>query len=367
MRVSYMRTESSEEEQVKRNGKRWALAATTAIAVGFAGIAGPSALGSVKRASAPYEVAVLSPGTAHDGSWGQAVSMGAQAAGKLHGVKVSYVANLNTPAQYQQSAASYASKGYKLVILANGSVPSVLPALAGRFPKTTFCLYATTVPLKRKNECLVNPVFQDGDFVAGYLAGLVSKHHDVGVIGGYNFATLNSEMEGFILGARFADPKIKVQETFINSWTDVSAARAAAEAQINAGADVIFSATDQATQGIYAAAESAKHTYVVSQYFDTHKQAPSVALTSVLLNLQGVTKKTIVLGAHGKLEKKNYIYGPKAGVGKLSPFYNLSSVVPKTAKKKLAVVEKDVASGKIKVPYLSASGAGKKYPLKKLR
>lgn len=351
---------------MKRNAKRWVAAAGLTTMTALTAMPAVAASASVKKSAKSYEVAVLTPGTANDGSWGEAVGIGARAARLGHHIQVSYVANLNTPDQYQQSAASYASKGYKLVILANGSVPSILPVLAKQFPQTTFCLYATTVPLTTKNECLVNPVFQDGDFVAGYLAGMVSKSHDVGVIGGYNFATLNSEMEGFILGARYADPSIKIQETFINSWTDVAAARAAAQAQISAGADIIFSATDQATQGIYAAAESAKGTYVISQYFDTHAQAPSVALTSVLLNLQGVTEQTIVLGSEGKLQKKNYLYGPSFGVGKLAPFYKLSSVVSSSAKAKLAKVEAEVMSGKIKVPYLSVSGSGKTYALKRL-
>lgn len=351
---------------MKTNVKRWiagvsatAIASMSLFTVGVASVSAATKSGS-------YKVAVLTPGTANDGSWGEAVGIGARGARLGHHITVAYVANLNTPAQYQQSGASYASQGYKLVLLANGSVPTVLSALASQFPKTMFCEYATTIKLTLKNECLVNPVFQDGDFIAGVLAGFTSKTHDVGVIGGYDFATLNSEMEGFILGARYADPKVKVQETFINSWTDVSAARAAAAAQISAGADIIFSATDQATQGIYAAAEGKKGTYVISQYFDTHAQAPSVALTSVLLNLQGATEQTIVLGSQGKLVKKNYLYGPTFGVGRLAPFYGLSKVVPKSAVAKLAVVESKVASGKIKVPYLGVSGTGGTYPLAKL-
>lgn len=343
---------------------RLAVGCTVVSSVAFVG-GSPAVLGASQHAKA-FRVAVLTPGTPNDGSWGQSIAIGARTAASNYGMKLSLADNLNTPDQYQQQASAFASKHYQMVLIANGSDPDVAVKVAKQFPNTFFCETAVVIPHRPKNLCTNNPQFQNGDFAAGVLAALITKTNHVGVIGGFNFPVLNSEMEGFILGARWVDHQIKVSETFINSWTDVGAARAAAQAQIGAGSDIIFSATDQATQGIFSAAQQHPHTYVISQYFDTHSQAPSVALTSVLLNLNFATAQVLKLGYFHRLTNKNYVLGPKQGVGKLAPFHNLSNVVPAVAKRRLKKVQQWIYTGKLKVPFLGNSGSAVHYNLGKL-
>ncbi len=328
---------------------------------------GASASGTSSHATrATYSVAVLNPGSKNDGSWGQAVDTGALAAGKSSGAKVTLVDNLQTPAQYQQQGAAFASKGYNLVIIANGSDPQVVVALAKQFPKTFFCETAATIASRPANVCTNNLTYYDGDFLAGALAAMVSKTGHVGEIGGYSFPQLNWEMNGFSLGARYVNPKIQISSTYVNTWTDVGVTRAAAQAQITAGADVIFSATDQATQGIYAAAQAKGNTYAISQYFDTHSQAPSVVLTSVLFNLQGSVGDLITMGAAGKLKNANYVTDFNAGAGKLAPFYGLApSVVTPAIQARLKKIEASISSGKLVVPALAAEKQGLTYSLSK--
>lgn len=339
------------------------LAGAMVLALALAACGGSASSNSGKA----INVALLYPGTSNDGSWGQAITIGGRDAAKATGVHVSYGDNLNDPSQYQQQGAAFAGRGFQFVVIANGSDPNVAVALAKQFPKAFFCEAAVTIPNRPSNLCTYNPVFQNGDFLAGALAAMVSKSGGVGVIGGYNFPVLNSEMEGFILGARWINPNIKVSETFINSWTDVAAAHAAAQAQIAAGADVLFSATDQASQGMYEAAQAHPGTYVIPQYFDSHSQAPSVILTSVLLNLQGCTQTIIEKFVHHQLTNKNYVFGLSAGVGQLAPFYNLApSVVTAADQTRLNKIRQMIESGQLVVPFLGTSGQGETYNLSQL-
>jgi len=312
-----------------------------------------------------FKVAVLSPGTSNDGSWGQDVNQGAVAARK-YTTQLVFVDNLNTADQYQQQGAAFAAKKFNLIIVANYSVPDTVVKLARQFPNVKFVAMATHINGLPKNMAAVNLLFQNGDFLAGALAAMLAKGNTLGAIGGFSFPALNSEMEGFTLGARWIKHSMTVKETFINSWTDVAAARTAAQAQIGAGAELLFSATDQATQGIYAAAQSHPGTYVISQYFDTHTQAPKVALTSVLFNLHGAVQQIIQQSVNGSMRSKNYIYGPKKGVGKLSPFYGLANVIPASAHTRLMKIEAMLQSGKLRAPFLANTGDGAKYNLNKL-
>ncbi|HLI14552.1 MAG TPA: BMP family protein [Acidimicrobiales bacterium] len=339
------------------------LLAATGLGVGISMTASASSHGSHKTThKSTYRVAVLEPGTANDGSWGQAVDSGALAAGRATGAKVTLVDALETPAQYQQQGASFASHGYNLVIIANGSDPQTVVALAHQFPHTFFCETAATIKVRPKNVCTNNLTYYDGDFLAGALAAMVSRTKVLGEIGGYSFPQLNWEMNGFSLGARYVDPRIKIKSTYVNTWTDVNVTRNAANAQIASGADVIFSATDQATQGIYAAAQTKGHTYAISQYFDTHRQAPSVVLTSVLFNLQGSVGNLIRLGVAGKLRNVNYETTFNDGAGRLAPFYNLApNPVTPAIQARLHKIEHLIATGKIVVPALPNANQGLHY------
>jgi basic membrane protein A len=253
-----------------------------------------------------------------------------------------------------------------LVLIANGSDPNVVLSLAKQFPNVFFCETAATIDNRPANVCTDNLNYQVGDFLAGALAAMVSKTGHVGVIGGYDFPQLNWETEGFTLGARWINPSMKVSETYINSWDNVATAHAAAEAQIGAGADILFSATDQATQGMYEAAKAHSNTYVIAQYFDSNSQAPTVVLTSVLFNLQGATEKIIEDAVHGQLKNSNYVFTLKDGVGELAPYYSLASVVTPADQSRLNAIKAMVAAGQLNVPFLSTAGAGQKYDLSQL-
>lgn len=332
-----------------------ALAAAVAAAVGgvAAGVSGGAT-------AAQIQVALLSPGTNNDGSWGQAWYQGAQAAARKYKVKLTVVGNVQTPDQYLSQGSAFGSKGYKLVILANGSNFNEAQKLAKQFPKTTWCMSPTdfvgrAAAAKKfeANSCVVDPEQQYGNFRAGVLAGLVTKTNKIASINGYAFPALTRQAEAFELGAKCVNSKIQFSQKYINSWDDVALAKAAAQAFIDDGADFILGATNQAVQGAYEAAKNADHpTYVIPSYFDSHKQAPSVVLTSVLYNLQGVAFDLVRRAATNQLPQRwfhSYTY-QNLKVGQLAPFYNLAGKVPASAKATLAAIDKKIISGAIKVP-----------------
>jgi basic membrane protein A and related proteins len=349
-----------------------ALAMATAIALGTSACGSDSesqaaaGTGTTGTASpADYQVALLHPGTCNDGSWSQATCEGLDAAVDEHGVEISGNAEeLLTPDQYTQQGNAFAREGADLVLMANGSVPQSLAAVARANPEATVCIAAATIPPADipANACTYDPEQQEGAFVAGYLAALTSKTGKLGVIGAFAFPALTRQMEGFTLGARYARPDIQVQQVYINSWTDVNAAKAAAQAQFADDVDIVFSATDSATQGIFAAAQQqGDGHYVIASYFDSHEQAPGVVLTSVLYNLQGVTEEMVRRGVEGEIRPRNYVFGLDFGVGELAPFYELEDEVPAEAKERVAQLVEDIKAGRVTVPstaVLGRKGAG---------
>jgi basic membrane protein A and related proteins len=304
------------------------------------------------------KIALLTPGTGDDGSWGQAVSEGAKEYGEKYGAsQVEIAENLDTPDQYEQQATAFAQAGFDLVVLANGSVQQATQRSAQQYPDTLFGEIAVEEGALAENISAANGKWQNGTFLAGIVAAMMTETNKLATIGGFDFPALTSEMEGFVLGARYVNPDITFQRTYINSWTDTGKARAAAEAQQSRGADIIFSATDQATQGIFQLAQGGGTLkYVIPQYFNKCDQAPDVVLTSVLYNLQGIVGRFVEMAAEDTWKNEFVELGLDFGVGTLEYCEGTESDIPDDVKKAVEDASKKITDGTLVVPGLDEIG-----------
>jgi basic membrane lipoprotein Med (substrate-binding protein (PBP1-ABC) superfamily) len=75
-------------------------------------------------------------------------------------------------------------------------------------------------------------------YLSGMLAGGLTKSNVIGVVGGFPVPEVNRIVNAFIAGAKSVNPDVEVKTSFINSWFDPAAAKEAALAQIDSGADV---------------------------------------------------------------------------------------------------------------------------------
>ena len=85
------------------------------------------------------------------------------------------------------------------------------------------------------------------------LAGGLTKSNTIGVVGAMPIPEVNRIVNAFVQGAKQTNPKATVKVSFINSFFDPATAKQAAQAQLSAGADVLFAERD----GVIAAAKEA--------------------------------------------------------------------------------------------------------------
>lgn len=302
----------------------------------------------------PIRVALMTPGTANDGSWGQAVAEGTRAAVEAVGGELTISEDLNEAADYEQTGNAFATEEYDLVINANASMTDVTNRLAAKYPDTKWGQIGL-MDAPQANEQARLPLLWEGTFVAGYIAGMTSKTGTVGTIGGFEFPALTSEMEGFALGARYANPQIKVLRNYINTWTDSSIAGAAAEAMKADGADIIFSATDQATQGIFAVMGETPENYVMAQYLDKASQSPQVVLLSVLFGLGEICGSFVEQVAAGTwtADSKTLTFGEGISLA-INP--ELESAMGAETLAQASAIEDQIASGELAIPGLDVLG-----------
>src|SRR5918993_964912 len=94
---------------------------------------------------------------------------------------------------------------------------------------------------------------QDPAYLAGMLAGGLTKSDVIGVVGAMPIPEVNRIVNAFVQGIKETNPDATVKVSFINTFFDPAAAKQAANAHVAAGADVLFAERD----GVIAAAEEA--------------------------------------------------------------------------------------------------------------
>lgn len=100
----------------------------------------------------------------------------------------------------------------------------------------------------------------EGAFLAGVLAARTSRSGTVGVVVSGEPPSWNSQSAGFALGARYANPEIRIIYAVIGpaAYADAAGGRRVTESVIAAGADVIFGQGNGSSFGMIEAVEAKK-------------------------------------------------------------------------------------------------------------
>src|SRR5688572_25773842 len=141
-------------------------------------------------------------------------------------------------------------------------------------------------------------------YLAGMLAGGLTKSNTLGVVGGYPVPEVNRIVNAFIGGAKEINPNVEVKVTFLNSWFDPAAAKEAALAQVGAGADVLFAERF----GVIEAA-SENDLVAIGNMSDQKELAPEHVVSSVTWNMKptvGYVIDQVMAGSYTAQDLKDF-------------------------------------------------------------
>ena len=228
-----------------------------------------------------FRVALLTPGSISDQSWNEGAYRGLLAIRDSLGAEISHV-QTKTPAEFEENFRQYGAKGYALVFGHGFEFQDAAVRVAPAYPNTNYV--TTSGNTATQNVAGMTFAFEEPSYLAGIVAGRMSKTGVVGVIGGTELPPVKSSFAAFVAGAKAANPKVRVLSSFIGNWDDVSAGKEQALAQIGRGADVIFQNADAAGLGVFQAARE-RHVYAIGSNANQNAVAPDVVLGSVVIDL----------------------------------------------------------------------------------
>ena len=235
-----------------------------------------------RDSSRTFRVALLTPGPISDQSWNGGAYQGLLRIRDSLGAKVSHI-QTKTPAEFEEQFRQYGAQGYDLIFGHGFEFQDAAKRVGAEFPKSVYI--TTSSSTSGSNVAGIEFAFGDASYLAGMVAGAMTRSNVLGVIGGTELPPVKVSFDAFARGAKAVNPKVTVLTSFIGNWDDVSAGKEQALAQIGRGADVIFQNADAAGLGVFQAARETKKALIVGSNSNQNALAPEITLGSVVIDL----------------------------------------------------------------------------------
>ncbi|MDB5744353.1 MAG: nucleoside-binding protein, partial [Polaromonas sp.] len=192
----------------------------------------------------PLKIAFAYVGPVGDGGWTYAHDNGRKAVEKEFGDKVvtSFVEKVPESADAERVIRDMAQQGNKLIFGTTFGYMEPMLKVANDLKDVKF-EHATgykTAPNLRTYDSRT----YEGAYMAGVIAGKMSKSGTLGVVGSVPIPEVVRNINSFTLGAQSVNPKITTKVVWVNEWFNPPKETEAATALINGGADVLFQNTD---------------------------------------------------------------------------------------------------------------------------
>jgi len=230
----------------------------------------------------PFRVALLTPGPISDQSWNGGAYQGLLRVRDSLGATISHI-QTKTPAEFEEQFRQYGAQGYDLVFGHGFEFQDAAKRVAADFPRTVYVV--TSGSSVASNVAGIEFGFADASYLAGLLAGAMTKTNVIGVIGGTELPPVKESFAAFARGANAVNGRVTVLTSYIGNWDDVSAGREQALAQIGRNADVLFQNADAAGLGVFQAARETKKALVVGSNSNQNAVAPEITIASVVIDL----------------------------------------------------------------------------------
>lgn len=183
---------------------------------------------------------VLSAGTEApwDGSF--VASMEEAIAAKPHGLDIAFDYTENVYENAEQVFRTYAETGEYDIIFGDTAYADAIETLKDEFPEIMFVMSGSGNRGLGGNAYWVFIHAHEPAYAMGMLAGKLTESNVVGAVSTFPAEDTNDQINAFFAGAKEINPEVEQKITYIQSWYDPAKSNEATNAQIAAGADMIY-------------------------------------------------------------------------------------------------------------------------------
>ncbi|PCJ91897.1 MAG: BMP family ABC transporter substrate-binding protein [Hyphomicrobiales bacterium] len=263
---------------------------------------------------------------------------------------------ITNASQREQALRNFARRGHNPIIVMGFAQAEAMNKVSAEFPDLKFGIIDMVVDQPNVRSVVFNE--HEGSYLVGLLAGMKSETGTVGFVGGMDIPLIRKFACGYVQGVKAANPDAKVIQNMTgdtpSAWNDKVKGGEITQAQIDAGADVVYAAAGATGIGVLQKAKDAGKFSIGVDSNQNYLHSGSV-LTSML-------KRVDVAVYNAFMDAKNDTFATgfnvlglaEDGVGWALDEHNKDLI---TADMKMAVEQAraDIISGKIKVhDYMSS-------------
>ena len=287
----------------------------------------------------PIKVAFAYVGPVGDGGWTFAHDNGRKAVEKEYGDKVvtSFVEKVPESADAERVIRDMASQGNKLIFGTTFGYMEPMLKVAADFKEVKF-EHATGYKTAGNMRTYDSRTYE-GAYMAGVIAGKMSKTGTLGVVGSIPIPEVIRNINSFTLGAQSVNPKVRTKVVWVNEWFNPPKETEAATALINGGADVLMQNTD--TSAVLQTAEKmGKRAFGWDS--DMTAYGPKAHLGSAIINWGPYYIKAVGEALDGKWITGQSWWGVKEGA---IDMVSVAADVPDDTKKRIDEIKAGLKDG----------------------
>jgi len=300
---------------------------------------------STTAAKPELTVGFIYIGPASDGGFSEAQDRGRQAMVDYFKGKVATLTAENVSEEKQDvesAAANMIDQGATVIVGTSYGYMDTLDELATKYPDVKF-LHFSGNKMNDTNFGNYFGAMEEPRYLAGMVAGLMTKSNKIGYVAAFPYTEILIGVDAFTLGARSVNPNAEVKVVYTNAWVDAANEKAAAEALLAQGCDVLEQHCD--TTGPQIAAEAAG-AYAIGYNMDSREAAPKAFLTAPVWHHEAFYIKTVQAILDGTWKPESY-YGTMAdGYVGLAP---MSDLVPADVQAKVNAVQDKIVAGEFPI------------------
>ncbi len=310
----------------------------------------PAAASSAPSPSAPaattLKVALIAPSAVNDLAFTQSMVEALNSLKTKFNLEIAVSDNQFVVATAANVIRNYASQGYNLVIAHGSQYGSTIQQLAPQFPNVSFAWGTAGSTFNLPNVFAYQANSNEGGYVQGAMAALLSKSKVLGVIGPIAVGDAKLYVDGFCAGAKSVEASISCIPVYTGSFSDVSLMATAAKTFVANKADALTGSA-QAVVGAIGVARSSNLPWFGTQWTQV-SLAPQNVVSSQIYNWAPTLEQIITEIRGGKLG--GAVYTLTLGNGGLQIQFNPDFKLAADVKAKVDTLIKGISDGTIKLP-----------------
>lgn len=297
--------------------------------------------------------------TLGDKSFNDSAWAGVQKAGEELGMEVKVIEIGGDQQKYEPTFRDASESDADIILVNSGAMSELANDLVDQYPDKKYIFFDMDPIFVNTHENVIALSYNQNEssYLAGVVGTLMSESKVLGFIGGTENLIINDFMVGYINGALYADPNVKIHTSLIGNFNDTGKSKELAFVQINNKADVIHPVAGAASlgaldavkeRGVWALGVDSDQAMMLK---DSSPETADRILTSALKNVNVSLFNALSDFAEGKVEwgttNKMGVKDGVAGIAK-TEFYQKN--VPAEIQEKVEEIEKKIADGEIVVP-----------------